>query len=229
MKFYIEYNKLGEEDYSWEPETRSGTFSEAKEALDNTLLAIADATRTEDFRIFIGGSNNFRDKVATLRPYKGRRDRSLKPTHFYALRDYLLNEWSAEVIDGMEADDALGINHTTDTIVCTIDKDLQMIPGWNYNWVTGDMRLIGESEATRFFYMQLLTGDNTDNIQGVVGIGTKRATALLSECETEKEMFDVCLKAYKNNYEELLENGTLLWIKRTELDDEFKHHIEDFL
>ena len=65
-----------------------------------------------------------------------------------------------------------------------------------------------------YFYTQVLTGDRTDNIPGLHGIGPKKAAKILKGLKTEHEMFDAVLKAYDNDLEYLTEQGKLLWIRR---------------
>ena len=45
------------------------------------------------------------------------------------------SRYGAQVIDGMEADDALALAQTDKTAIATIDKDLLMVVGRHYNYV----------------------------------------------------------------------------------------------
>ena len=122
------------------------------------------------------------------------------------------------MIEGQEADDAIGIKayemNDDEYIIYTIDKDLDMIRGWHYNFVKKDKYFIKEEDTMRIFYKQVLTGDRTDNIVGLKGIGPVKAERILKECVTEEEMYQAVLKAYDNDAERVLENGRLLWIRR---------------
>ena len=73
-----------------------------------------------------------------------------------------------------------------------------------------------DSEGTKFFYTQLLTGDTADNIPGVQGIGPKKADKILEGLEDEYEMYEACLNAYQGDLEFLVENAQLLWLRREE-------------
>ena len=101
------------------------------------------------------------------------------------------------------------------SIICSVDKDLNQIPGWHYNFVKKEKYFVDEEQAIRTFYTQLLVGDNTDNIQGVKGIGPAKAAKILSECKNEKEMYEACVKTY-NNQELLNEMAQLIYIRRVE-------------
>lgn len=191
--------------------------SHALYLVKNLLLRAKDNTGATDYRVFLSGTSNFRDKIATIRPYKGTRS-NIKPYHYQNIRDYLIDSWDAEVVEDIEADDALGINQTNDSVICTIDKDLDNIPGYHYNYQTNKLYEVSERRATYNFYRQLLMGDTVDNIQGVPGIGKKRSAEMLDECVDEESMYWTCLCEYVKKYdkpmEALIENGRLLWILR---------------
>lgn len=198
-----------------EAEPKSHVFHLIK----NVLSRVKTRTGAKEVKIYLTGVNNFRDAVATIRPYKGNRV-ARKPHHYDNVRSYLIDKQGAEVVDNMEADDALGINQSKDSCICTIDKDLDMIPGYHYNFQKDRLYDVPKSIATKNFYTQLLTGDTTDNIVGVPKIGIKTAKRILDKCTDEEDMYWECLKAYAGQYtkpyEALLENGRLLWILREE-------------
>jgi DNA polymerase-1 len=126
--------------------------------------------------------------------------------------------WGFEVIDGMEADDAIGIeayrHEPEETIIVSIDKDLNMIRGNHYNFVKEEKYFVTEEDAIRNFYLQILTGDKIDNIIGLQGIGPVKSKKLLADCNTEVEMYEAVLKAYDGDEARVLENAKLLWILR---------------
>ena len=168
---------------------------------------------------YLTGSNNFRNEIAKTAPYKGNRV-APKPYHFQLLREYMERAWGFEVIDGMEADDAIGIeayrNEPDETIIVSIDKDLNMIRGHHYNFVKEEKYFVTEEEAIRNFYLQILTGDKVDNIVGLAGIGPVKSKKMLADCNTELEMYEAVLKAYDGDEARVLENARLLWILREE-------------
>lgn len=193
--------------------------SHALQLAKNLLLRVEDRLDPKEMWLFLSGKNNFREKVATIRPYKGNRTAD-KPLHYQAIKDYLVDKWKAEIIDDMEADDALGIYQKSNTCIVTIDKDLNMVEGLHYNWRHDTIYNVTELEALRNFYIQLLTGDTTDNIPGVPGIGSSRAVKALRGLTTEEDMYWKTLEIYSTKYEKpyqaLVENARLLWILRKE-------------
>ena len=177
------------------------------EDLVDQILVNTEAT---EYNLYLTGKDNFR---YTIYPeYKAHRPKE-KPVWLEAIRQYLIATFNAEVIDGMEADDALGLNQTEDSVICSIDKDLLMIPGKHYNFVKDEFYDVTEFEGLKHFYKQCLMGDRSDNIKGIEKIGTKKADKLLAECETEKHLFDAVRNAYGND-EEFKMNAQVLWIRQ---------------
>jgi hypothetical protein len=175
-------------------------------ALDQMINATLDFTH----KIFITGKDNFRDKVATLLPYKGNRIGARKPKYYRQIREHLVEEYDAIIVDGIEADDAMGIEQMKsyhestfegdtaycDSTIVACDKDMDMIPGKHYNPIKKKEYWISEIEGMRNFYTQCLTGDSTDNIPGLKGIGPITAKKMLKNCETAEEMEQKVRDAY---------------------------------
>ena len=195
-------------------------------ALSNTktLLTKWQGIFNKDMRLFLTGTGNFRDTVATIQPYKGNRVDSFKPKYYSDITDYLMDFWGAELINGREADDALGCEqwdvwkdgHDT-TVIVSIDKDLDNIPGYHYNWRKEDLYYVDIDEADRHFWKQVVTGDTTDNIRGIPGRGPVFAEKLLQGLNGWVEYHDAVLHAYKErglSEDEFRENATLAWIQR---------------
>jgi len=103
------------------------------------------------YRIFLQGGGNYRDRIATIQPYKGNRDPSARPKYFDEIRSYLVDFWGAEVITGMETDDACGIEQwkhkDRSTCIVSLDKDLDNIPGWHYNYVKDEFYYVTLAQA----------------------------------------------------------------------------------
>jgi DNA polymerase-1 len=159
--------------------------------------------------------------------YKANRKDAHKPIYYSEMREYMQKQWKAEMTDGFEADDVIGIEQCTssdETIICTIDKDLDMIPGWHYNYGKQTKYYVTPEEGLIKFYSQLLTGDRTDNIPGCKGIGPVKASRILAGAKDEAELYARCLHAHRSVNggldqdiveEEMIRNGKLLWILRT--------------
>lgn len=181
--------------------------------LDRMVREILHVTGADTYEIFLSGEENFRYEI--FPEYKANRKDVVKPRWLQACREYLAKEWNAKFAHGWEADDMMGYNQTEDTIICSIDKDLLMIPGQHYNFVKNEWYTIEPWDGLKRFYTQLLTGDASDGIPGVRGLGPKKAALLLEGCETEQEMFDICRQAYSDD-DLMIMYGKCLWIMREE-------------
>jgi len=171
--------------------------------------------RCDDYRAYITGRRNYRNEIAVTAPYKGNRKDNAKPKHYVAIRKHL-QRLGAELIEDQEADDSVAIDATASGgWIVSIDKDLDQVAGWHYNFVKHEEYYVTEEEGLRNLFTQVLTGDRVDNIIGLHGIGPKKAEKLLKDCETAKEYYDVCLKAYDGNQLRVDENINLLWLRRT--------------
>ena len=199
----------------------------ALHSADSMIESILKGSGGIKYTGFISGENNFREKIATIRPYKGNRDPEAKPYWYKEIKEFLIDHRDAVVVDGMEADDAMAIRqleelhipeHDGDTgyansIICTIDKDLDQIPGWHFNWRKKEKYWVDIDSAIRSFYLQLISGDTVDNIQGVPGVGIIGAEKALEGFSSEKEYYEVARRLY-NNDDALLENAHLLYIRK---------------
>jgi len=196
----------------------------ALHSVKQLLNNIRTKTGADNCRVFLTGKDNYREKLATIKPYKGNRDRTKKPHWYNEIHEYLLRQHKAEVINNREADDAMGCEQwksNGSTIICTLDKDLDMIPGRHYNWRKNVLYDVTLPEADLFFYTQLLTGDRTDNIVGVPGIGKKKAEKIVNIGMDNQQKYEAVLATYQKVYGDkapvvLKENADLLWIQREE-------------
>lgn len=197
-----------------------------KTSIQNTLKVL----KADDYRLYLSGRRNFRDDI--YGDYKANRDSATRPKYFRDIRDYLLGQWQGVVCDGIEADDALGIDGISlgdRAVIVAQDKDLDQIPGRHYNWTTGEAYQVSAREGLTFFYEQLLSGDPTDNIPGIEGIGPVKAHKALVDCKSPQDMAKLVWSRYYEAFRdqcpddsalrELIErNASLLWIQRKKDD-----------
>tara|TARA_B110000977_G_scaffold173020_1_gene225846 strand:+ start:975 stop:1721 length:747 start_codon:yes stop_codon:yes gene_type:complete len=177
----------------------------AYETIDAMFEHLFYVTKADSYIGFLTGKGNFRKKLATIKPYKGNRKDIIMPEHLDKIREYLINTWSCENVEGLEADDALGICQTEmeePTIICSIDKDLLQIEGYHYNWNKNEVSFVSEYDAWQKLYEQTLSGDSTDNIVGIPRVGEKKAKKLLEECFSIEEAKNISIFAYAKYYEE---------------------------
>lgn len=135
-----------------------------------------------DLEIYLTGTGNFREKIATIKPYKGNRAPWHKPRLYREIRAYLIDQWGAKVIHDREADDQVCIEQAQgkgNTVIAGIDKDLLQCPGWHYNADKDAFAYIDETLGTRLLYRQILSGDATDNVGGCYKLGVTKAKKLV--------------------------------------------------
>lgn len=169
------------------------------------------------WQLFLTGKKNFRYDIATTVVYKGNRV-APKPEHLPALREHMMKEWGASVSDGQEADDDVATAGTTlgnDCVMVSLDKDIDQVAGWHYNFVKKIGYHVSESEGLFKLYCQILTGDTADNIVGIRGVGPAKANKILDESLDEYDMYCRCVEAYEGNEDRVIENARLLYLRRT--------------
>jgi hypothetical protein len=276
-----EVGSVGQKFNKETEELEISSFDYVKEIFDGRIETILEGSGSDRARLFLTGDSrtfslysrqcrnsgtpcgsfegNFREDLAEGKVYKGTRKQD-KPFHWINLTAYILAQPDVEVSIGSEADDLISIEHVrnpTETIICTRDKDLRMVPGWHYGWECGkqpefgpvEYDSVGEIQLVRrksgnvikgggfkFFGAQLLTGDVVDNIGGLKGTGPVGAYELLKDCTTERDIFDTV----RGHYEKVVGDGWkkslteqchLLWIIRERNEDgSLKHfNIEEWL
>lgn len=190
----------------------------------------------KDVKIYLSDDSvkNFRYDVAKVQPYKGNRVDTDKPCFYKELKQELINRKEAIVVQGIEADDALGIEackNPRKNLIVSMDKDMRMIPGWHWEMSSrypyfaqdpgylslerrkGYTSIFGTGQA--WLWAQMLMGDKADNIPGIPGYGPARVYKELGHLSADK--MEIAVKAVYaqagrlNTFKEIKE---LLWILR---------------
>ena len=157
----------------------TSNFSDAYKAVTSEISKITK--QFGDFAkpiLFFSSPNNFRKKISP--DYKGHRNRK-KPCGYKRVINNLRIEYNVLTLDGLEADDTMGIYATkhTGNVIVSPDKDMKQIPGKLYN--LEDTITITPEEGAKWHLIQTLAGDQTDGYSGVPGIGVKRAETLFNK------------------------------------------------
>jgi DNA polymerase-1 len=188
--------------------------------VNDLMSRILQDTQSDTYKAYLTGSDNYRMEYNP--DYKGNRKDTPRPAWLQPCREHLVMQWNASVEDGQEADDAMGIEQmaSKDTVICSIDKDLLMIPGEHYDFVKGIKREQFAIPAIRHFYWQLIMGDRTDNIFGFDGKARQTVPKFLEPIinelgsyDDELDMFEFVRGLYLDD-KRLLMNGICLWIRR---------------
>lgn len=222
------FSRVEGEDYVLFPERMLEPLSHALQGVKTLINRVCEANDLDpqfDLKVFLSDGRNYRHDVAKTRPYKGNRKVEHRPTYEQEIKTYIIENYDTTVAENEEADDLLGIHQTKygpdDSIILSLDKDLDQVPGLKYNWMHEVRYNVTPQQADYNFCMQLLTGDTTDNIPGLLGIGPGKAAKMLHGLEDsyEKMMEEVYnqyeIHSKKQDWEEYLkEQGQLLWIRR---------------
>jgi hypothetical protein len=188
------------------------------------LKSISEKLFSDDWLMAMKGKENYRDDMYPL--YKANRKNKPHGNEFVQIvRDAAVEEGIAVSADGKEADDYLRIWATEctrlgiDYVVCREDKDLKCIVGKHWNVKKNELEVITPEYALRFYYTQLITGDPTDNIPGLPGIGPIKGEERMAHCVTEDDFQEVVVEGYMEQYGDewqnyLLSNGKMIYIQQ---------------
>lgn len=194
----------------------------ARSRMDTWIKGVLEGSGCSQFDIFLTADDRTNFRFQIYPEYKANR-KSPKPIYYKALREYLVDEYGAVLVSKWEADDAIAMAAAKEgAIIASIDKDLDQVAGWHYDFVKNVKYEITPEVAHRFFYYQLLMGDRVDNIPGIPRVGPVKASAVLDECKSPDEYPVRVYQEYvryfgeKFAYEQMKLNGRLLWIAKQE-------------
>lgn len=206
----------------------------ALERADSLIERIMYETGAGAQECYLTGSNNFRYEINPM--YKADRKDKPRPKWLQDVREHLVVGWGARVSDGNEADDEMGISQcaSDDSVICTNDKDLLMIPGQHFNPVTGEHRVVSPHQGMQNFYFQMIMGDPSDNIFGYDGKKRSKVPKFLEPTIsmlmnygkdiTGMDSFVRDLYAENGQYHFYETNAACLWIQR-KVNDQWHEHV----
>lgn len=193
-EWYIE-NEIEKDDVVVVSERTAEPVEHALANVKSVIMNIKDQLQSDDIMIALSSGECFRHHLATIKKYKGNRDGMPRPVHYDKIREYLTNVWGALTFNAVEADDVLALCQNDKSCIVSIDKDLLQVPGRHYNWVRDERLAVTPDIGLQKLYMQVLTGDSTDNIPGIRGIGDVKARSIITAEEPVKAtLADVCLR-----------------------------------
>lgn len=216
-------------------------------SVKSMLKNIVKKSGASDRLLYLTKGGGFRKEIYP--EYKMNRDETSKPIYYDLIREYMIKHWDAEVYDDLEADDAVAMDTLNfqetcgmnSVILASIDKDLNQVPGWHYNYQreldlkSPALYFVTPEEGRKCFFRQMLTGDATDNIKGIPRVGDATADKMLAHCTTLDEYMAVIDEAYavENAAREKAEemplnielNASLLFMRRRTKDDNWRDFV----
>lgn len=209
-------------------------------AIKKRIEALVEDCGVNTYDIFLSGPREVNYRYEVYPEYKAKRPP--KPAHLAAAKQYMFDElWAIEGTFG-ENDDQMGIAGYTayrsamqawqedgspegkeqfysSVVLMTTDKDLKMIPGWHYSWSPNSdhqWKWTTLDKGYEWFFTQMLTGDSTDGIPGLKGVGPKAAEKVMAASETNIDRLKNVVSSYVKKSEYRLaaiakakEHGTL--------------------
>lgn len=168
---------------------------------EGMLGRIFDRFETNDCVLAFSSPTNFRYDVDPT--YKSNRKGQRKPMCYAEVKEQACAKYESLVMDGLEADDIMGILSTkpgtAQRIIISQDKDMKTIPG--ALWAGKDLLHVTEYEADYNHLYQTLIGDSTDGVKGCPGVGPVKAAKLLStpweDCGHVEGMWLNVVKSYE--------------------------------
>ena len=195
---------------------------DVKAGINNYLSAFRENIPNSRPIIYLSSTENFRKGVDPS--YKSNRAATRKPICLKVIREWMIFELGAVIVQGLEADDLLGI-HGTDpakkTVVVSDDKDMRTLPCVLWNSKAKMLETISLDQADYNHMIQTLTGDATDGYAGCPSVGPKTAEKILTpkpdQQRTPSFMWEQVVKAFDKaglSEEEALRQARLARILR---------------
>jgi 5'-3' exonuclease len=167
------------------------TLQQVLDKVNFKINAILEETKADYYALFISKGPYFRHNISS--EYKSKRQYNVQKW-VYLIKEYLIAEWEAQFMKGVEADDLVTYIYNTKNsfelpeeneykfIIAAVDKDLlKAIPGMHLNYnkkVAPDVwNMVWQEtlkeDARLFRLRQLIVGDTADGISGLHGKGEK--------------------------------------------------------
>lgn len=201
---------------------------------------------------------NQRGRVMAAKPYQGNRSGKDKPSLLEPLRQAMaqpmnwLPDWDVQFHRDVEADDAMIIQAhqlKEDGVVWSDDKDLCLTPYpyWDQElgiierlsnpvgYLTrkytpaGHLKIWGR--GVKFFWCQMLMGDQADNVQGITRLngklcGKDGAYQALVNLNDESALSNYVVSAYRSIGQNVLAEAWLLWLLRSPKDSAYLYLLD---
>lgn len=201
----------------------------ALQAAKSIMTKLFTAIEPDDMIVYIGGKDNFREKLPLPSKYKGNRATMLRPVLLDEVKSYITKKYKAKSPVGIEADDAINIRGYEElakgnsVIIASNDKDTFQSEGLKMFDYTKDKPFIFDipeigsltvkgaeckGAGLKFFAYQLLCGDSTDNYKPTevckARFGATGAFKLVQPLESTAEILSAVVQKYKEWYPDIV-------------------------
>jgi len=162
---------------------------ELLQTIDGFIDNVVRETQVSNLAMFLSGKKNFRYDMAKTKPYKGNREKIIRPDYLGDAKDYIESCYGGYIEKNYEADDCIasfmiqneGVAHAG------IDKDIRQVEGWHYNFVKKHWEHTNEEDSILKLYRQVCMGDSSDHIPGLPRIGEKKAEKAIQYYESARD------------------------------------------
>jgi DNA polymerase-1 len=161
-------------------------FVRAMQIVDREIAQIRRATDADDVVIALSDADTSRGwRRLVLPSYKAQRNPTARPVLYKQIRMELQSRFNTKTTDFLEGDDTCGLWATKpghpERMIVGEDKDFLGVPGRLYRPHRAEQGIITitPEAADRWHLLQTLAGDPVDGYKGIVGIGMKKAAAIL--------------------------------------------------
>lgn len=197
--------KLGEPDENGR--LYDANFSDIMAYADSKINKILTYTGCKGVELhFTNGKDSFRYQLYP--EYKSNRKGLHTPVYLYETKLALCKKYVGKIHTKIEADDAvvyLARKYAEKYILCAVDKDvLNAVEGRHFNYyesasynISMDFIMTSAETARLFPYRQALTGDKSDNIIGIHGIGKVKAATYIPD--GTKNPMKLLIEIFKQN------------------------------
>jgi 5'-3' exonuclease len=159
------------------------TIEDAKLKFDEVFMSIInkieEVYELDRVLTFAGAKGNFRKQIS--KTYKANRKESDRPPILNELQNYVYDTYNAIRGEGVETDDVVATYWKeltlefgrNEVLIVSIDKDYKQFPCliYDYHYKKQCFYDITEAEAKRNFWLQMIVGDSTDNVNYCKGYG----------------------------------------------------------
>ena len=179
--------------------------------LDSFIRDILIATESRDYLGFFGGGGvNYRNAIAVTKEYKGNRKKEKEEWYEYwepILKKRMKEFWGFQQCGNIEADDACAIavekyrDEYPKITIASPDKDLYQIPEcWFFDYYKRTSLYCNRTVSLHKLCIQIIQGDNTDNIPGLYGAGKVVAEKIVAVIAEKGFKYDKAMEYLKEYY-----------------------------